>query len=121
MRLDGATAIFIAVDSKAAGIIAIADAVKPSTPEALAALKAEGLHVVMLTGDNWTTARAVARQLGIDQVEAEVLPEQKSEIVKRYKEQGRRCRHGGRRRERCARTCGGRCRDSNGNGHRRRH
>ena len=88
LRLDGATAIFIAIDSKAAGIIAIADAVKPSTPEALAALKAEGLHVVMLTGDNWTTARAVARQLGIDQVEAEVLPEQKSEIVKRYKEQG---------------------------------
>jgi Cu+-exporting ATPase len=88
LRLDGATAIFIAIDRKAAGIIAIADAVKPSTPEALAALKAEGLHVVMLTGDNWTTARAVARLLGIDQVEAEVLPEQKSEIVKRYKEQG---------------------------------
>jgi Cu+-exporting ATPase len=88
LRLDGATAIFIAIDSKAVGIIAIADAVKPSTPEALAALKAEGLHVVMLTGDNWTTARAVARQLGIDQVEAEVLPEQKSEIVRRYKEQG---------------------------------
>ncbi|WP_428530769.1 heavy metal translocating P-type ATPase [Pseudorhodoplanes sp.] len=88
LRLDGATAIFIAIDGKAAGIIAIADTVKPSTPEALAALKAEGLHVVMLTGDNWTTARAVARQLGIDQVEAEVLPEQKSEIVKRYKEQG---------------------------------
>ena len=88
LRLDGATAIFIAIDSKAAGIIAIADAVKPSTPEALAALKAEGLHVVMLTGDNWTTARAVARQLDIDQVEAEVLPEQKSEIVRRYKEQG---------------------------------
>jgi Cu+-exporting ATPase len=88
LRLDGATAIFIAIDSKAAGIIAIADAVKPSTPEALAALKAEGLHVVMLTGDNWTTARAVARQLGIDQVEAEVLPDQKSEIVRRYKEQG---------------------------------
>jgi Cu+-exporting ATPase len=88
LRLDGATAIFIAIDRKAAGIIAITDAVKPSTPEALAALKAEGLHVVMLTGDNWTTARAVARQLGIDQIEAEVLPEQKSEIVKRYKEQG---------------------------------
>jgi Cu+-exporting ATPase len=88
LRLDGATAIFIAIDSKAAGIIAIADAVKPSTSEALAALKTEGLHVVMLTGDNWTTARAVARQLGIDQVEAEVLPEQKSGIVRRYKEQG---------------------------------
>src|SRR5690606_34600370 len=88
LRLDGATAIFIAIDSKAVGIIAIADAVKPSTPEALAALKAEGLHVVMLTGDNWTTARAVARQLGIDQVEAEVLPDQKSAVVQRHKAAG---------------------------------
>jgi Cu+-exporting ATPase len=88
LRLDGATAIFVAIDGEAAGIIAIADAVKPSTPEALAALKSEGLRVVMLTGDNWTTARAVARQLGIEHVEAEVLPDQKSEIVKRYKGQG---------------------------------
>lgn len=88
MRADGATAIFVAIDGRLGGIVAIADAVKPSTPEALAALKADRLRVVMLTGDNWTTARAIARQLGIEQVEAEVLPDQKSEIVKRYKAQG---------------------------------
>lgn len=89
LRQEGATAIFMAVDGTAAGVFAIADPVKKSTPEALAALKAEGLRVVMLTGDNWTTARAVARQLGIDDVEAEVLPDQKSEVVKRYKSEGR--------------------------------
>jgi len=88
LRADGATAIFVAIDGRLGGIIAIADAVKPSTPEALAALKADGLRVVMLTGDNWTTAWAIARQLSIEQVEAEVLPDQKSEIVKRYKGQG---------------------------------
>ena len=77
---------------KVAGVIAIADPVKASTPEALAALKAEGLRIVMLTGDNWTTAKAVARQLGIDDVAAEVLPEQKSDVVNRYKAEGRdRC------------------------------
>ena len=62
---------------------------KASTPAALAALKAEGVHVVMLTGDNWTTAKAVARRLGIDEVEAEVLPEQKSEVVQRHKAAGK--------------------------------
>ena len=61
---------------------------KASTPEALAALKAEGVRVVMLTGDNWTTAKAVARRLGIDEVEAEVLPEQKSEVVQKHKAAG---------------------------------
>lgn len=89
LREDGATAIFAGVGGKVAGAIAIADPVKPSTPEALAALKADGLRVVMLTGDNWTTAQAVARQLGIEEVEAEVLPEQKSAVVQRYKAQGR--------------------------------
>jgi Cu+-exporting ATPase len=89
LRADGATAIFVAVDGKEAGVIAIADPVKASTREALAALKAEGLRVVMLTGDNWTTARAVAKQLGIEDVEAEVLPDQKSQIVERYKSEGR--------------------------------
>jgi Cu+-exporting ATPase len=89
LRADGATAIFIGVDGSVAGVLAIADPVKPSTPEALAALKKEGLRVVMLTGDNWTTARAVARRLGLDDVEAEVLPDQKSEVVTRYKAQGR--------------------------------
>jgi Cu+-exporting ATPase len=89
LRENGATAIFAGVDGHVAGAIAIADPVKRSTPEALAALKAERIRVVMLTGDNWTTARAVARQLGIDEVEAEVLPDQKSAVVQRYKAQGR--------------------------------
>ena len=88
LRADGATAIFMGVDGRPAAIFAIADPVKPSTPEALATLKAQGLRVVMLTGDNWTTAKAVARQLGIDEVEAEVLPDQKSEVVQRHRAAG---------------------------------
>ncbi|WP_367944412.1 heavy metal translocating P-type ATPase [Aquamicrobium sp.] len=88
LREDGATAIFMGVDGQVAAIFAIADPVKASTPEALAALKAQGIRVVMLTGDNWTTAKAVARQLGIDEVEAEVLPDQKSEVVQRHKAAG---------------------------------
>ncbi|HPG01953.1 MAG TPA: heavy metal translocating P-type ATPase [Rhodoblastus sp.] len=89
MRRDGATAIFIGVDGRIAGVFAIADPVKASTPEALAALKAAGVKVVMLTGDNWTTAKAVARRLGIEDVEAEVLPDQKGSVVQRYKAEGR--------------------------------
>ncbi len=89
LREDGATAIFAGVDGKAAGAIAIADPVKASTPEALTGLKAEGVRVVMLTGDNWTTAKAVARRLGIDEVEAEVLPDQKSAVVDKFKRAGR--------------------------------
>ncbi|WP_449301506.1 heavy metal translocating P-type ATPase [Paracoccus angustae] len=88
LRENGATAIFMGVDGQVAAIFAIADPVKASTPEALAALKAQGIRVVMLTGDNWTTAKAVARQLGIDEVEAEVLPDQKSEVVQRHKAAG---------------------------------
>jgi len=83
-----ATAIFMGVESRVAAIFAIADPVKSSTPEAPAALKAQGIRVVMLTGDNWTTAKAVTRQLGIDEVEAEVLPDQKSEVVQRHKAAG---------------------------------
>jgi len=89
LRSEGATAIFMAVDGSVAGVLAIADPVKPSTPEALSGLKAEGVRVVMLTGDNWTTAKAVAKRLGIDDVEAEVLPDQKSAVVARYKAAGR--------------------------------
>jgi heavy metal translocating P-type ATPase len=89
MRADGATAIFVAIDGTAAGIIAIADPIKSSSPAAIAALRDTGLRVVMLTGDNATTARAVARQLGIDDVEAEVLPEDKGKIVERFRAQGR--------------------------------
>ena len=89
LREDGATVIFAGIGGTVAGAIAIADPVKSSTPEALAGLRAEGIRVVMLTGDNWTTAKAVARPLGIDEVEAEVLPDQKSAVVQRYKADGR--------------------------------
>lgn len=89
LRDDGATAIFAGVDGVVAGAIAIADPVKASTPEALAGLKAERIRVVMLTGDSWTTARAVARRLGIEDVEAEVLPHEKSAVVQRYQAAGR--------------------------------
>lgn len=89
LRREGATAIFVGIDGRAAGAIAIADPVKASTPEALAALKVEGIRVIMLTGDNRTTAEAVARRLGIADVEAEVLPEEKSAVVNRYKAAGR--------------------------------
>ena len=89
LREDGATVIFAGIGGKVAGAIAIADPVKSSTPEALSGLRAEGIRVVMLTGDNWTTAKAVARRLGIDEVEAEVLPDQKSAVVQRYKADGR--------------------------------
>ena len=88
LRRDGATAIFVAIDGKAAGIMAIADPVKASTPAAIAALQAAGVRVVMLTGDNATTARAVARRLGIADVEAEVLPEDKARVVARLRQPG---------------------------------
>ncbi|WP_342713444.1 heavy metal translocating P-type ATPase [Bradyrhizobium sp. B124] len=88
-RRDGATAIYVAVDGRVAGVIAIADPVKPSAANALQALRAEGLRIVMLTGDNETTARAVAKTLGIDEVEAGVLPERKSEVVQRLRGEGR--------------------------------
>ncbi|UJP02877.1 MAG: copper-translocating P-type ATPase, partial [Nitrosomonas sp.] len=89
LRQNGATVIFVAVDGVIAGMIAIADPVKESTPAAIDALHADGIRIVMLTGDNRTTAEAVARQLGIDEVEAEVLPDQKAAIVTRLREQGR--------------------------------
>jgi Cu+-exporting ATPase len=88
-RRDGATAIFVGVDGKAAGVLAIADPVKASTAAALAALKADGVRVVMLTGDNRTTAQAIARRLGITEIEAEVLPDQKSAVVDKLKREGR--------------------------------
>jgi P-type Cu+ transporter len=89
-RQNGATAIFAAIDGRAAGVIAIADPIKPSAKSALAALRAEGLRIVMLTGDNVTTARAVASQLEIDEIEAGVLPERKSDVVQRLRKEGRR-------------------------------
>ncbi|MDR3498811.1 MAG: heavy metal translocating P-type ATPase [Parvibaculum sp.] len=89
LRHDGVTAIFAGIDGKPAGIFAIADAIRETTPAAVAALKAGGIRVVMLTGDNATTAEAVARKLGIDEVEAGVLPERKAEVVKTLKAKGR--------------------------------
>lgn len=89
LRSTGATAIFVGVDDRVEGVLAIADPVKATTPEALAALRAEGVEVVMLTGDNRTTAEAVARRLGIERVEAEVLPDHKAAVVDRLKAEGR--------------------------------
>jgi P-type Cu+ transporter len=89
LRHDGASAIFCAIDGAATGIFAIADPVKPSTPPALAALRADGVRIVMLTGDNRTTAQAVARRLGIADVEAEVLPDRKNAVVEKLKAEGR--------------------------------
>ena len=89
LRQGGATAIFVAVDDTVAGVLAISDPVKATTMEALATLRAEGVEVVMLTGDNRTTAEAVARQLGIERVEAEVLPDHKADVVTRLKAEGR--------------------------------
>jgi Cu+-exporting ATPase len=89
MRGEGATVINIAIDGRLAGLFAIADPVKQSTPDALKTLAAEGIQVIMLTGDNRTTANAVARQLGIADVEAEVLPDQKSAVVSKLQKAGR--------------------------------
>jgi P-type Cu+ transporter len=89
LRRDGATAIFAAVDGKPAGVFAIADPVKATTPTALKGLAEAGIHIVMLTGDNRITAEAVARKLGIDDVRAEVLPDQKSAVVEELRRQGR--------------------------------
>jgi Cu+-exporting ATPase len=89
LRADGATAVFVAADQVIVGIIAIADQVKESTPEALSELRAAGIELVMLTGDNRVTAKAVAGRLGIDRVEAEVLPDRKGEVVARLRAQGR--------------------------------
>ena len=88
-RERGATAIYVAVDGRAAGVIAIADPVKASAPEALKQLRASGLRIVMLTGDNVTTAQAVAKTLGITEVEADVLPERKGDVVAKLRGEGR--------------------------------
>jgi P-type Cu+ transporter len=90
LRRNGQTVMFVAVDRRAAGLVGVADPIKDSTPEAIQALHREGVRVVMLTGDNRTTAEAVARAVGIDQVEADVLPDQKAAVVKRLQERGER-------------------------------
>jgi len=89
LRREGATALFAAIDGQPGGVIAVADPIKATTPHALETLRNDGVRIVMLTGDNRTTAEAVARRLGIDAVEAEVLPEDKNQVVKRLKAQGR--------------------------------
>jgi Cu+-exporting ATPase len=89
MRQQGQTVIFVAIDGKPAGLIGIADPVKPSTPETLRELKKQGIRIVMLTGDSKATAQAVAAKLDIDEFQAEVLPEQKVEVVKRLQKEGR--------------------------------
>jgi Cu+-exporting ATPase len=89
MRQQGATAIYVAIDGAPAGVIAIADPIKSTTPAAIAALRESGIRIVMLTGDNATTARAVAQRLGITDIEAEVLPEDKGRVVERYRSEGR--------------------------------
>ena len=89
LRSEGATAIFVTIDGTLAGLIGIADPVKANAAEALRALRDEGIDVVMMTGDNRTTALAVARRIGITQVEAEVLPQDKAAVVKRLRAEGR--------------------------------
>jgi P-type Cu+ transporter len=90
LRREGQTVMFVAVDGQAAGLLGVADPIKPTTVEAIQALHRHGIKVVMLTGDNRTTAEAVARAVGIDQVEADVLPDQKAMVVKRLQERGER-------------------------------
>ncbi|WP_456377468.1 heavy metal translocating P-type ATPase [Thiolapillus sp.] len=87
-RSEGQTVMYVAIDGKAAGLVSVADPIKETTEEAIRDLHAEGVRVVMLTGDNSTTAQAVARKLGIDRVEAEVLPDQKAEVVKKLQAEG---------------------------------
>jgi P-type Cu+ transporter len=89
LRSDGATALFLAIDGRLGGIIAIADPIKTTTEAALESLRGYGIQIVMLTGDNKTTAKAVARKLGIKEVEADVLPQDKNRIVKKLKAEGR--------------------------------
>jgi P-type Cu+ transporter len=88
-RAGGATAVYLIVDDRVAGLLVIADAIKASTPEAVRALKAEGIRVIMLTGDNARTAQAVAQTLGVDEVIADVLPQDKAAVVKRLQAEGR--------------------------------
>jgi P-type Cu+ transporter len=89
LRADGQSIMFVLIDEKPAGLIGVADPIKETTPDAVKQLHAEGIRIVMLTGDSRTTAEAVARKLEIDEVVAEVLPDQKVEVVKRFQSAGR--------------------------------
>ena len=90
LRREGQTVVFVAIDGKASGLLGVADPIKETTREAIELLRKDGVRIVVVTGDNRTTAEAVARNLNLDEVEAEVLPEHKAEVVKRYQRQGRR-------------------------------
>lgn len=89
LRADGQTVMFVTVDGRASGLIGVADPIKQSTSEAIQSLHGENVRIVMVTGDNCTTAEAVAKKVSVDEVIAEVLPEQKTEIVKRMQDEGR--------------------------------
>jgi P-type Cu+ transporter len=88
LRGEGQTVMFVAIDGRPAGLLGVADPIKPTTAEAIRELHAEGLRIVMLTGDSATTARAVAKKLGIDDVIAEVLPDQKAEAIRALQQKG---------------------------------
>jgi Cu+-exporting ATPase len=90
LRAEGQTVVLVAVDGLPAGLIGVADPIKPSTPDAIRALHGAGVRLVMLTGDNRSTAAAVARKLGIDEVEAEVLPDQKRDVIRQLQAAGRK-------------------------------
>ena len=117
LRGDGATVIFLAADGNVAALFGIADPIKQTTPDALKALRDEGLRIVMLTGDNRVTAQAVARKLGITEIEAEVLPEQKSGVDRKAAARRPHRRHGRRRRQRRAGARRRRCRHRHGHRH----
>jgi len=89
LRSDGQTVMFVAVDGKIAGLLGVADPIKDSTPQAIRLLREDGIRIVMLTGDNRITAESVAKKLGLDQVQAEVLPDRKNDIVRQLKAEGR--------------------------------
>jgi Cu+-exporting ATPase len=89
LRADGQTVMFVAVDDRPAGLLGVADPIKSTTPDAIRELHGQGVTIVMLTGDNRTTAEAVAKKLDIDEVVAEVLPDQKGEVIKRLQDEGR--------------------------------
>ena len=127
LRREGQTVMFVAVDGRPAGLVGVADPIKPTTHEAIEALHREGIKVVMLTGDNRTTAEAVAKSVGIDRIEADVLPDQKAEVDQAPAGERRTCGDGRRRHQRRARArAGGRGhrdghRDGRRDGERRRH
>jgi Cu+-exporting ATPase len=90
LRAQGETVMFVAVDGRSAGLLGVADPIKESTPVAIKQLHEQGIRLIMVTGDSWTTAKAVAKTLELDDVIAEVLPNQKAEIIKRLQSEGRR-------------------------------